>query len=89
MPRKKGFSSADALRKEMRHEDPDFDARHAVWVEDPSVFDIQNRMHDNWFLSRDHIIANVVSAQCDPTTGSFVWVEFTPLFHSYLLRSVL
>ena len=31
--------------------------------EEPSVFDVLNVFHSCWFLNRDHLIANVLSAQ--------------------------
>jgi hypothetical protein len=30
---------------------------------EPSVFDILNIFHSHWFLNRDHLIMNILSAQ--------------------------
>jgi hypothetical protein len=40
---------------------------------------------NNWFLLRDHLMAQVTSAQ-KAKDRKFLWVEFTPQFHSYLVK---
>jgi hypothetical protein len=52
---------------------------------EPSLFDILNIFHARWFLNRDHLIANVLSAQ-KSKTGQFVWVDFQPSFHTHLVQ---
>jgi predicted Zn-ribbon and HTH transcriptional regulator len=52
---------------------------------DPSVFDIQNIFRRRWFLSRANLVANVISAQ-KAEDGDFSWVEFTPQYHSHLVK---
>jgi hypothetical protein len=42
-----------------------------------SVFDIHNIFRRRWFLSRDHLVANVISAQ-KAEDGKVFWVKFTP-----------
>jgi hypothetical protein len=49
------------------------------------VFDILNTFHHCWFLSWDHLMANTVSAQ-KAEDGKLSWVEFTPQFHSHLVK---
>ncbi|KAH9160938.1 hypothetical protein EDB89DRAFT_2162201 [Lactarius sanguifluus] len=49
------------------------------------VFDILNIFHCRWFLSRDHLLANVISAQ-KVEDGKLSWVEFNPPFHSHLVK---
>jgi hypothetical protein len=56
---------------------------------DMSVFNILNHFRKQWFLSRDHLMKNIVEAQKAPNSHTFIWVEFTPQFHSYLIRSAL
>ena len=41
------------------------------------VFDILNIFRHCWFLSKDHLLTNVISAQ-KAKDGKFSWVEFTP-----------
>ena len=53
--------------------------------EDYSVFDLQAILRTRWFLSRDHLAAQVVSAQCGPS-GDFDWVEFAPPYHTHLIK---
>jgi len=38
-----------------------------------------------WFLSRTHLLANVISAQ-KAEDGNISWVEFTPQYHSHLVE---
>jgi hypothetical protein len=39
----------------------------------------------HWFLNRDHLIANVLSAQ-KSDAGCFTWVDFLPPFHKHLVQ---
>ncbi|KAF8491847.1 hypothetical protein F5888DRAFT_1860524 [Russula emetica] len=50
-----------------------------------SVFDILNIFRRRWFLSRPHLLANAISAQ-KAEDGNISWVEFTPQFHSHLVK---
>ncbi|KAI0282724.1 hypothetical protein BC826DRAFT_1044387, partial [Russula brevipes] len=50
-----------------------------------SVFDIHNIFRRRWFLSRAHLLTNVISAQKDED-GNLSWVEFTPQYHSHLVK---
>jgi hypothetical protein len=50
-----------------------------------SLFDILNIFRARWLLNRDHLIANVLSAQ-KSETGQFVWVDFQPSFHTHLVQ---
>ncbi|KAH9979259.1 hypothetical protein BGW80DRAFT_1454931 [Lactifluus volemus] len=50
-----------------------------------SVFDIHNIFRRRWFLSRDHLMTNVVSAQ-KAEDGKLFWVEFTPPYHAHLVK---
>ncbi|KAH9954262.1 hypothetical protein BGW80DRAFT_1467891 [Lactifluus volemus] len=60
--------------------------RRALSVADElSVFDIHNIFHRRWFLSRDHLVANVISAQ-KAEDGKVFWVEFAPQFHAHLVK---
>ena len=52
---------------------------------DLSVFDILNIFRDRWFLSRANLLANTISSQKDED-GNISWVEFTPHFHSHLVK---
>ena len=52
------------------------------------MFEILNIFHQLWFLNRDHLVINVLSTRKD-ATGSIVWVDFLPEFHSHLVRSAL
>ena len=54
-------------------------------ADDLSVFDLTAILHAWWFLDRSHLASNVVSAQCSPT-GDLDWVEFTPPFHTHLIK---
>ena len=50
----------------------------------PSIFDILNIFRQRWFLNRDHLIANILSAQKDEC-GKISWVYFQPPFHTHLV----
>jgi hypothetical protein len=50
-----------------------------------SVFDILNIFRHCWFLSRDHLLTNAISAQ-KAEDGNISWVEFTPQYHSHLVK---
>ncbi|KAF8264328.1 hypothetical protein EI94DRAFT_1871103 [Lactarius quietus] len=50
-----------------------------------SVFDILNTFRRRWFLSREHLVKNIISAQ-KAEDGTFSWVEFPPPFHSHLVK---
>ncbi|KAI0282672.1 hypothetical protein BC826DRAFT_1064145 [Russula brevipes] len=50
-----------------------------------SVFDIHNIFRRRWFLSRTNLLTNVISAQKDED-GNISWVEFTPQYHSHLVK---
>ncbi|KAF8259594.1 hypothetical protein EI94DRAFT_1706990 [Lactarius quietus] len=50
-----------------------------------SVFDILNTFRRRWFLSREHLVKNIISAQ-KVEDGTFSWVEFPPPFHSHLVK---
>ncbi|KAH9020355.1 hypothetical protein EDB85DRAFT_1896224 [Lactarius pseudohatsudake] len=54
-------------------------------VVDLSVFDILNIFRRQWFLSRAHLLTNVISAQ-KAEDGKISWVEFSPPFHSHLVK---
>ncbi|KAH9952339.1 hypothetical protein BGW80DRAFT_1470427 [Lactifluus volemus] len=61
--------------------------RRALTANDElSVFDIHNTFHRRWFLSRDHLMANVISAQ-KAKDGKISWVEFTPPYHAHLVKA--
>jgi hypothetical protein len=49
---------------------------------DPAIMAI---FHKHWFLNRDHLIANVLSAQ-KSNAGRFTWVDFLPPFHKHLVQ---
>ena len=53
--------------------------------EEPSVFDVLNIFHSHWFLNRDHLIANVLSAQ-KAEDGRYTWVDFLLPFHTHLVQ---
>ena len=55
---------------------------------DLSVFDILNVFRRRWFLSREALLANVLSAQ-KAEDGLVSWVEFAPPFHSHLVKCAL
>jgi predicted RNA-binding Zn-ribbon protein involved in translation (DUF1610 family) len=50
-----------------------------------SVFDILNIFRRRWFLSRANLLTNVISAQ-KAEDGKISWVEFTPQYHSHLVK---
>ena len=50
-----------------------------------SVFDILNIFCCQWFLSRSHLMANAISSQ-KTEDGNISWVEFSPHFHSHLVK---
>ncbi|KAF8257000.1 hypothetical protein EI94DRAFT_1761425, partial [Lactarius quietus] len=50
-----------------------------------SVFDILNIFCRRWFLSRANLLANAISAQ-KAEDGNISWVEFTPQYHSHLVK---
>jgi hypothetical protein len=50
-----------------------------------SVFDILNIFQHHWFLSVAHLRAQALSAQ-KADDGTIMWVEFTPQFHSHLIK---
>ena len=50
-----------------------------------SVFDVLNIFHCRWFLSRANLLTNIISAQ-KAEDGNISWVEFTPPFHSHLVK---
>ena len=54
----------------------------------PGVFDILNVFRRQWFLSRSHLLANGLSAQ-KSEDGLISWVEFSPPFHSHLVKCAL
>jgi DNA-directed RNA polymerase subunit RPC12/RpoP len=49
------------------------------------VFNVLNIFCRCWFLSRAHLMANTISAQ-KAEDGKLSWVEFTPHFHSHLVK---
>ncbi|KAH9048627.1 hypothetical protein EDB83DRAFT_2522898 [Lactarius deliciosus] len=60
---------------------------HPVSV-DLSVFDILNIFRRCWFLSRPNLLANAISAQ-KTEDGNISWVEFSPPYHSHLVKSAV
>src|SRR5487761_1662730 len=54
----------------------------------PSVFEVLNIFHRQWFLKRDYLISKVVSAQKD-NRGNVNWVDFDPIFHTSLMWRAL
>ena len=54
-------------------------------VVDLSVFDVLNIFRRRWFLSRANLLTNIISAQ-KAEDGNISWVEFTPPFHSHLVK---
>ncbi|KAH9014624.1 hypothetical protein EDB85DRAFT_2157292 [Lactarius pseudohatsudake] len=55
---------------------------------DLSVFDILNTFRCRWFLSRPNLLANTISAQ-KAEGGNISWVEFSPPYHSHLVKSAV
>ncbi|KAI9449124.1 hypothetical protein BJY52DRAFT_1227942 [Lactarius psammicola] len=49
------------------------------------VFNILNTFRRHWFLFRTNLLANTISAQ-KAEDGKISWVEFTPPFHSHLVK---
>ena len=54
----------------------------------PSVFDVLNIFYHQWFLNRDHLIANILFTQKDEC-GKISWVDFQPMFHTHLVCHAL
>ena len=52
---------------------------------EPSVFDVLNIFRSHWFLNRDHLIANILSAW-KAEDGQYTWVDFLPPFHTHLVQ---
>ncbi len=50
-----------------------------------SVFDVLNIFRRWWFLSQAALLANAISAQ-KAEDGNISWVEFSPPFHSHLVK---
>jgi predicted Zn-ribbon and HTH transcriptional regulator len=50
-----------------------------------SVLDILNIFRRRWFLSRDHLLTNVILAQ-KAEDGNISGVEFSPQYHSHLVK---
>jgi hypothetical protein len=50
-----------------------------------SVFDILNTFQCCWFISTDHLRTAVLLAQ-KAKDAKFFWVEFTPKFHTHLVK---
>jgi hypothetical protein len=71
---------------------PGTNCPHPFGVEEansPSVFDVMNIFHHQWFLNRrDHLIVNILSAQKDEC-GKISWVDFQPMFHTHLIWCAL
>src|SRR5579863_4898012 len=55
---------------------------------EPSVFDILNIFRHRWYIHRDHLIANILSATRDDA-GRLDWVDFQPPFHTHLVRKAV
>ena len=53
-----------------------------------SVFDILNIFRRRWFLSRSHLLANVISAQ-KAEDGNISWVEFSSPYHAHLVKCAI
>jgi hypothetical protein len=60
-------------------------SQHLPGDVDLSVFDILNIFCCRWFLSRTNLVTNVISAQ-KAEDGKISWVEFSPPFHSHLVK---
>ena len=52
------------------------------------VFDILNIFRRRWFLSRSHLLANVISAQ-KAEDGNISWVEFSSPYHAHLVKCAI
>src|SRR6266850_1913011 len=74
-----GPSPASSVPKEPLSEAP---RPHDSLKDGPSVFDILNVFRRRWFLNRDHLLVNILSAQKDDA-GHIVWVDFLPPFHTH------
>src|SRR5579863_8240285 len=55
---------------------------------EPSVFDVLNIFRRRWYIHRDHLIANILSATRD-NYGQLDWVDFQPPFHTHLVRKAV
>jgi hypothetical protein len=53
-----------------------------------SVFDILNIFRCHWFLLRDKLMTNVISAQ-KAKDRNISWVKFTPQYHSHLVKCAI
>ena len=53
-----------------------------------SVFDILNIFRRRWFLSRPHLLTQVISAQ-KAEDGNISWAEFSPPYHSHLVKCAI
>jgi len=47
--------------------------------QEPSIFDVLIIFRRRWFLNRDHLIANILSATKDDA-GRLDWIDFLPPF---------
>src|SRR5882672_1031447 len=52
------------------------------------MFKVLNIFRQHWFLNRDHLIANILSAQKDESRH-IMWVNFLPAFHTHLVWRAL
>jgi len=80
-----GPSPASSIPKEPLSEAP---GPHNSLEDGPSVFDVLNVFKCWWFLNRDHLLANILSAQKD-NAGNIIWVDFLPPFHMHLMQWAL
>jgi hypothetical protein len=55
-----------------------------VKEDDPFIFNILNIFRCRWFLNKDHLITDILSAQKDKQ-GKISWVDFQPMFHTHLI----
>src|SRR5579863_1452007 len=55
---------------------------------EPSVFDVLNVFRRRWYIHRDHLIANILSATRDDA-GRLDWIDFQPPFHTHLVRKAM
>src|SRR5579863_10294748 len=55
---------------------------------EPSVFDVLNIFRRRWYIHRDHLIANILSAIKDDA-GQLDWVDFQPPFHTHLVHKAV
>src|SRR6266850_1630887 len=77
LPLKNGNKQADKSTR-------DRGVSGVVLDDGPSVFDVLNVFRHQWFLHRDHLLANILSVQKDDA-GNIVWVDFLPPFHTHLV----